>query len=80
MPLSYKTRRRLSLVILLVGMPMYILVVSSLMAWFGRLPALVEFLVYALLGLLWIWPFKAIFRGVGQADPADAKTNAGAEK
>jgi hypothetical protein len=29
----------------------------------------VEFLVYVGLGIVWALPFKAIFRGVGKADP-----------
>lgn len=71
--LAYRTRRRLSLLALLVGMPLYILVAVSLVNWaegrFGRLPLWAEFGVYVALGLLWILPLRPIFRGVGQADP-----------
>ena len=35
----------------------------------GRLPILVEFLVYILLGVLWVLPFKFVFRGIGKEDP-----------
>ena len=67
--LNYKARRRLSLLILLVGLPMYIVVVVNVIALFDRPSILVEVLVYVSLGVLWAFPFKYVFRGVGQADP-----------
>ncbi|GAB1362289.1 DUF2842 domain-containing protein [Rhodobacter sp.] len=73
MALSYKTRKRLALLILLVGMPVYIIVAVTVVNWadarFGRLPIWAEFLVYVGLGMLWILPFRSIFRGIGRADP-----------
>ena len=69
MALSYKARRRWSLVILLVGLPVYIVVVESLRALFDRPPIAVELLIYAAVGILWALPFRFVFRGVGQADP-----------
>jgi len=67
--LSYKSRRRLSLLILLVGLPLYIVVTVNVIALFDRPSILVEVLVYVSLGVLWAFPFKYVFRGVGQADP-----------
>ncbi len=67
--LSYKARRRLSLSILLVGLPLYIVVAVNVIALFDRPSILVEVLVYVSLGVLWAFPFKYVFRGVGQADP-----------
>ncbi|GGH22202.1 Protein of unknown function [Cribrihabitans marinus] len=67
--LSYKARRRWTLVILLIGMPAYIVAVVTVLNWLDRPPLWLEFLVYVALGLLWILPFKYVFRGVGQADP-----------
>jgi len=67
--LSYKSRRRLSLLILLVGLPLYIVVAVNVIALFDRPSILVEVLVYISLGVLWAFPFKYVFRGVGQADP-----------
>ncbi len=73
MALRYRTRRRLSLLILLVGMPLYVIVAVNLTDWmrahWGRLPILAELAVYVGLGLLWALPFRRVFRGVGQADP-----------
>lgn len=67
--LSYKARRRWSLVILLVGLPVYIIVVVTVLNWLGHPPFLVELLVYVVLGIAWVLPFKSVFRGVGQVDP-----------
>ena len=69
MALTYKTRRRLSLLILLVGMPAYIAVAWWAMSLFERPGIWLEFAIYIVLGILWVLPFKAVFKGVGQADP-----------
>ncbi len=69
MALGYKTRRRLSLLILLVGLPLYVVVALTVVGWFDRPSIWVELLVYVLLGVLWAMPFKVVFKGVGQADP-----------
>lgn len=69
MALSYKTRRRLSLLILLVGLPLYIAVALFVVSLFERPSLWVEFAVYVALGVIWALPFKFIFKGVGQADP-----------
>lgn len=76
MALSYKTRRRLSLLILLLGLPVYIALAWWVMSLFERPPIWLEFAVYVALGILWALPFKAVFRGVGQADP-DARDGDG---
>ena len=67
--LSYKARRRLSLLILLVGLPLYVVVAVNVIALFNRPSILVEVIVYVSLGVLWAFPFKHIFRGMGQAEP-----------
>lgn len=69
MPLSYKTRRRYSLLILLVGLPVYIIASVSVVNWLERPSIWVELLVYLALGVVWILPFKFVFKGIGQADP-----------
>ena len=69
MALSYKTRRRLSLLVLLVALPLYIVVAISIVGLFERPPILLELLVYVVLGVVWAFPLKAVFKGVGQADP-----------
>lgn len=69
MALSYKTRKRLSLLILVVGVPLYIIAAVSLVALFDRPSFLVELLVYVGMGIVWAFPLKFIFKGIGQPDP-----------
>ena len=69
MPLSYKARRRWSLVILLIGLPTYVVTAVTVSNLLGRPPLLVELGIYLGLGVIWALPFKYIFKGIGQADP-----------
>lgn len=69
MALSYKARRRWSLIILLIGLPLYIVVAVTLVGLLDRPSILVELAIYVGLGVVWALPFKFIFRGIGQADP-----------
>ena len=73
MALSYKARKRWSLVILLVGMPAYVVACVTVMNWLERPPFVIELFVYLALGILWALPFKFVFKGIGQEDP-DAKS------
>lgn len=69
MALSYKSRRRLALLILLVGMPVYVVGAVSLLNMLPRLPIWAEVPVYLVVGFGWLLPFRKVFLGVGQADP-----------
>ncbi|SMY09514.1 DUF2842 domain-containing protein [Flavimaricola marinus] len=75
MALSHKAKKRWSLLILLVGIPLYVLVVMGVMGFvydtYGQPPFLVELAIYVGLGVLWAIPLKRVFMGVGQADPND---------
>ena len=73
--LSYKSRRRLALLLLVVGLPAYIVAAVTVMTWLDRPPIWVELLVYVGLGILWAVPFRAVFRGIGQADPDAQKAD-----
>jgi hypothetical protein len=53
----------------LVGLPIYIIFAINLVALFERPSILVELLIYLGLGIIWAFPFKFIFKGIGQADP-----------
>ncbi|MEQ8293650.1 MAG: DUF2842 domain-containing protein [Roseovarius sp.] len=71
--LSYKARRRWSLVVLLIGLPLYIVVAVNftdlLRAHYEGMPVLVELLVFVVLGFLWMLPLRFVFLGVGKGDP-----------
>ncbi len=75
--LSYAARRRWSLVVLLVGLPLYIVAAVNLVALFDRPGILVELLIYAGLGVIWSLPVRFIFSGVGRPDPGDATDTEG---
>ena len=69
MALSYKTRKRLSLLVLLVGLPAYIIIAVTVVNLLDRPSLWVEFFVYVALGVVWAFPLKAVFKGIGQPDP-----------
>ena len=64
--LSIKLKKRLSLVILLVGLPVYIILSITVLNMLDRPSIIVELGIYLILGILWALPFKYIFRGVGK--------------
>lgn len=72
--LSYRARKRWAIAILLLGLPIYVIVCVTVMNWLYPDPAarphiLIELAIYVGLGVLWAFPLKGIFRGIGQADP-----------
>lgn len=69
MALRYKTRRRLALLVLCIGLPAYIVVSVTLINLMDRPSVLVELGIYLGLGFLWILPLRSLFSGVGQPDP-----------
>ena len=66
--MSYKLKRRLSLLILVVGLPVYVILIVNLISSFDRQNFVVELLIYLLSGVVWAFPLKSVFRGVGQAE------------
>ena len=76
MALSRKARVRWALVILLVGLPVYIISAVTIIGLFERPvenpPIWLELTVYVVLGIAWALPFRFIFRGIGRAE-AEAK-------
>lgn len=73
MALSYRARRAWTYVILLVGLPVYVVLAVTLIDLardrLGRPAWWLEILIFVALGLLWALPFRTVFRGVGRADP-----------
>ena len=69
MNINYKNRRRISLFLLLVGLPVYVILAINILAFFERPSILLEVIIYLSLGIVWALPFKFIFKGIGQADP-----------
>ena len=73
MNINYKNRRRTSLILLLVGLPVYVILAINILAFFERPSILLEVLIYLSLGIVWALPFKFIFKGIGQADPGKSE-------
>ena len=69
MALSWQAKRRVSLLILVVGLPLYVVVAVTLVDLIDRPSVLVELGIYLGLGFLWMLPLRRVFLGIGQADP-----------
>ena len=69
MAVSYKARKRWSLVILVIGLPLYAGLAVNLVAILPALPKALEFIMYVALCTVWVVPLKFVFQGIGQADP-----------
>ena len=71
MQLSWRARRRWALVVLVIGLPLYIVVAVNVVGLFNRPPFWIELGVYVGLGILWALPFRGLFRGIGQPEPPE---------
>ncbi|WP_371832318.1 DUF2842 domain-containing protein [Rhodalgimonas zhirmunskyi] len=70
--MSLKARKRLSIIVLLIGMPAYVVVAVTVVNMFDLTQHfLLQLLVYVGLGIVWILPFRELFRGIGQPGPDD---------
>lgn len=69
MAIGYKARKRLAILTLVLGVPAYIVLAISLIALLERPALWIELLIYVGLGVLWIFPLKWVFMGIGQPDP-----------
>lgn len=71
--MTFKTRKRLALLVLIVGLPLYVVAAVVIVNLFDRPPILLELAIYIGLGVLWALPFKRLFLGIARPDP-DAPT------
>ncbi len=76
MALSRKTRKRLSLLLLLIWLPAYVVAAVTILGFFDRPHILVEIAIYVTLGVIWALPFRSIFRGVAAAQGDGVGTGA----
>lgn len=67
--LGWKARRRWSLAVLLIGLPVYVVLAVSLVGLFERPSLLLELGIYVGLGILWILPLRFVFLGVARDEP-----------
>ncbi|MDO5613852.1 MAG: DUF2842 domain-containing protein [Paracoccus sp. (in: a-proteobacteria)] len=70
--MDLKSRKRWSLVALLIGLPLYLIFAWWLVNWlydrFGDLPMWVELPLYVVLAIGWVFPLKPVFSGVGRGE------------
>lgn len=71
MALSKGARKFWSIVVLVIGLPIWIVIAVNLADLVARDNMLVELLVFAVLGVIWIFPFKGLFTGSAAKDPDD---------
>ena len=64
--LNYKKKKILSIIILLVWLPAYIVIVLNVIDFINRPSIIIELLIYVVAGILWALPFKFIFKGIGK--------------
>lgn len=68
MSLSWHARRRWSLLVLLVGLPIYIGLALWVVSLFDRPSVWLEFLIYFVLGIAWALPLRAVFLSVARSE------------
>jgi hypothetical protein len=77
--MSYRARKRLALLVLVAGLPLYVMAAVWLTDQFERPALVVEFAIYVGLGLVWALPLRRLFLGLGRPDPdappSDAPTS-----
>ena len=71
--MDYRARKRWSLVLLVVWLPLYLVGAWWLLtrigdAFGGRPPMWVELPLYVVLAFAWAIPFRRVFSGVGKAE------------
>jgi Protein of unknown function (DUF2842) len=71
--MSYRLRKITCAVLLMLGLPLYIVAATTLVGLFERPDLLVELAVYVGLGILWALPLRPLFRGIARPDPARAE-------
>ncbi len=70
--MTYRTRKRLALAGLVLGLPVYIVLVGGLVGRLDRPHVLVEIAIYVGAGMAWILPLRGLFRGLGREAPPEA--------
>ncbi len=67
--MTYRTRKWLALALLLVWMPLFVVVATTIVSEIERPHILLELAIYVGLGIVWALPFRRVFLGVGKPDP-----------
>lgn len=68
--MSHRIRKILALIVLLIGLPAYIVLAVTLVGLFERPSFWVELAIYVGLGVLWAVPLRSLFLGLARPDPS----------
>ena len=71
--MTWRARRRLAILILVLGLPAYVIVAVTLVNQFERPGLLTELAIWVGLGIVWVFPLRRVFNGIGQAEPEDER-------
>jgi hypothetical protein len=66
--MSYRTRKIACAVLLMVGLPLYIVAASTMAGLMDRPGWLAELAVYLGLGVFWALPLRPLFRGIARPE------------
>ena len=67
--MSRSTRKLIAILVLVIGLPLYVLAAGALVSAFERPPFVLEMLIYVALGVAWILPLRRLFLGIARPDP-----------
>ncbi|MFL2802342.1 MAG: DUF2842 domain-containing protein [Paracoccaceae bacterium] len=62
--INKKLRKKIAYLVLFVFLPLYIILAVTIINYVGRMNIWIEFITYVLLGIIWIYPFKFVFKGL----------------
>ena len=62
--LKIKQRKKIAYFVLFIFLPLYVIFVVSILNYVGRLNIWLEFLTYILLGIIWVFHFNFVFKGL----------------
>ena len=71
--LTWRARRRLALLFLVVGLPVYVIVAVTVVNQFDRPGIWVELAIWVVLGIVWTFPLRHLFRGIGREEPEEER-------
>lgn len=68
--MTHGRRKLLAILVLVLGLPIYIVLATTVLGLFERPSVLVELLIYVALGVAWALPLRGLFRGLAREEPA----------
>jgi len=64
--MNKRVKKLLAAILLLVGLPVYVLVAARIVSSFDRPSFLLELFIYVALGACWALPLKKLFKGIAR--------------